>query len=48
MSIHCIYNHSTYSHDCAYQPDILILGVEEVLRWIPLLGSKLPVRRYRG
>ena len=48
MSIHYIYNHSTYSYDRAYQLDILILAVEEVLKWIRLLGTKLPVCRYRG
>ena len=47
MSIHFIYIHGTYSYDRAYQLDILILAVEEVLKWIHLLATRLPLCRYR-
>ena len=48
MSIRFTNYHSTYSYDRAYYLDILILAVEEVLKWIGLLGTKVPVCRYRG
>ena len=48
MSIQYIYGRSTYSYGRAYQLGILILAVEEVLKWIRLLGTKIPVCRYRG
>lgn len=47
MSTHYIHIHSAYSYDCAHQLDILILAVEEVLKWICLLGARLPVCRYQ-